>query len=549
MDPFAIDINLLEGGRRVHEDKYFSADGSDTLEQAVKDVVKSHARAKVLEDDSQDEDELVNAIISRITSITCVGKPKRDLLKYLSFNDFPLRGLHSASTPILSNGLNIELALPDKSPAKKTKRSAFSLLMTTDEGEPKYLPRPPDKPGALLDNQIVDRLHILCTEEIRLGFFHATQRECLTGNLRQLGGVLCFVEKYWKRLLKLPFPTIPTKYSASLLLEVVSMCTRLGKVASQTIKLQTLSKHLGTLAELTWNPYKKSVTFNPCLDKLKEEISVIYEILKETKDYMTSNSNPFTANEPAPGISSFEKLPDHIILDEETGEFFVPIRPAASGSKKRPGRKTNSEKSIARAITNLCVTLKHRGNYEPLHLTDEVMGICDEAYDNVGGVLSLSPQDRAWHRHKFREAITKGLNGMGVNLFGRKNEGGSYPASLCVWKVPLFKDGQSEGKVAKAIEDCRKEMPKKISKESWKCLNNIIKGLANPNADTMKALKNYLFMGEVNVKGREADEYLQFILDLAQGNEVDPSFMVDGRSFNSRGGKGIFVCHWNLAFT
>ena len=142
------------------------------------------------------------------------------------------------------------------------------------------------------------------------------------------------------------------------------------------------------------------------------------------------------------------------------------------------------------------------------------MGICDEAYEDIGGVVNLNPTDRAYHQQKFREGVSKGLN-VGLNLFGRKSNGGTYPSYLYVWKVPLFKDTQSEGHVAKAIEDCRKEMPNKISKESWKCLNNIIKGLANPSVETMKALKNYLFMGEVHAEGHLADEYLQFLMDLA----------------------------------
>lgn len=128
-DPFAIDINIVEGGRRVHEDKLFSGDDSDTLEEATQDAVKLHARAMVLEDDSNDKDIIFHAIISRITSITCVGKPSRNLLKYLDFNTFPLRGLDSASTPILENGLNVKFTLPEKNPPVKPTRVGIDPML------------------------------------------------------------------------------------------------------------------------------------------------------------------------------------------------------------------------------------------------------------------------------------------------------------------------------------------------------------------------------------------------------------------------------------
>ncbi len=64
-----------------------------------------------------------------------------------------------------------------------------------------------------------------------------------------------------------------------------------------------------------------------------------------------------------------------------------------------------------------------------------------------------------------------------------------------------------------------------------------------------KAMRNYLFMGEVNATGDIADEYCQFVFDLAAGNEVDMSYIVDGRNLNTRGGNGIgstlFDEFWN----
>ena len=99
----------------------------------------------------------------------------------------------------------------------------------------------------------------------------------------------------------------------------------------------------------------------------------------------------------------------------------------------------------------------------------------------------------------------------------------------------------AQGMTVKAIDECKKIMPKVISKECRKCFNNIINGVAKIDAQLKKALMNYLFMGEVDATGDIANDYCQFVLDLASGLEVDESFMVDGCSFNSRGGKGISV--------
>lgn len=70
-----------------------------------------------------------------------------------------------------------------------------------------------------------------------------------------------------------------------------------------------------------------------------------------------------------------------------------------------------------------------------------------------------------------------------------------------------YKRWTFRGKVIKAIEDCRKVMTKKISQEALKSFNNIMRRIAEVNGGTLKALKNYLFMGEVNAKGDVIDDY------------------------------------------
>ena len=51
-------------------------------------------------------------------------------------------------------------------------------------------------------------------------------------------------------------------------------------------------------------------------------------------------------------------------------------------------------------------------------------------------------------------------------------------------------------------------------------------------------MKNYLFLGDTNPKGEIAKEYCQFVLNVAAGHPIETPFIVEGRSFSSRGGIG-----------
>ena len=78
---------------------------------------------------------------------------------------------------------------------------------------------------------------------------------------------------------------------------------------------------------------------------------------------------------------------------------------------------------------------------------------------------------------------------------------------------------------------------------------NLLMGLSEVPAGLRKAMRIYLFIGEVNPNGDIADKYCQFVIDLAAGIGADMSCIVDGRQFNSRGGNGIggtmFGEFWN----
>ena len=178
--------------------------------------------------------------------------------------------------------------------------------------------------------------------------------------------------------------------------------------------------------------------------------------------------------------------------------------------------------------------------YEVVHIDDEVMGLTDDAYP-AGGTRALSSSDAAYHRHQFRQQLSKGLPNIGAHLFGRNNCGGNYPSSLFIWKVPLVNGPDHQGNVLKAIEDCRELMPKKIRASARRQLNNILNGVTKLDQTARKAIINLLYMGETNITGDLAKEYTSFVLDLANGEAVDDSFMIDGREFNSRGGREELV--------
>ena len=159
------------------------------------------------------------------------------------------------------------MSLPQKNVGKKpdNRPSLYSQLTKQDEGEPKYLPPPAINPQANLDEQIDKRLRDLVTKDIGLGYFHGAQKDNLTENLRVVGGVLCFVEKFWKKLLGTSFPSIPRRHSSSKLLEAVSLCRRNNR-KNEKLFVKLVAKHMGTLATLHWNSYKKTKFFKVAVE-------------------------------------------------------------------------------------------------------------------------------------------------------------------------------------------------------------------------------------------------------------------------------------------
>jgi len=134
----------------------------------------------------------------------------------------------------------------------------------------------------------------------------------------------------------------------------------------------------------------------------------------------------------------------------------------------------------------------------------------------------------------------EGLVGIKTNIFGRHRSMSANPACIFVWKVPIVPDkGTHTGDVQQAVDECRQRCPKLLSAESVRRVNNILRKITDVPAGVRKALTNYLFKGETDAHGEIPNEYCIFVENLAAGLPVDESLIVDGRAFNSRGGKGI----------
>lgn len=176
--------------------------------------------------------------------------------------------------------------------------------------------------------------------------------------------------------------------------------------------------------------------------------------------------------------------------------------------------------------------------YEPLFLSDEEMGI--EHYSEiVMGDAFISPVERKKYRALFREELAKGFEDMCISVWGTSSGGHGQADAIFLWRVPVIQDATHGGKTAKAVQECRDAVPKRVANETLKNFNHIMNGIANVPTQLRDAIANYIFNGDVDPGNELGEEYVQFVLDLASGQPINPDLLVDGRSGNSRGGKGI----------
>jgi hypothetical protein len=230
--------------------------------------------------------------------------------------------------------------------------------------------------------------------------------------------------------------------------------------------------------------------------------------------------------------STTSTLPGYTPLDEDTQEYYAIIRPSSKKPTQR-GKASAKEQAINQSISELTDLLRYSEDYDVFHLRDEQMGIVDRAFQGEDGTVGLSSADRKYYRKRFKAKLADGLEEICINIFGRNQSGSNDPSCLFVWKVPIVHGELHAGSVQKAVEECREMLPRKQSAESILRFNNILSGIAKVPTKVRWAMTEYLFNGESNVRGGDADRYCEFVQNFASGLPVDASWILDGRELNS----------------
>ena len=543
-----LDVNIDIGGRVVYTSKLIAdVDPPSTFANIVEEAIQEYAESALNPDISEDElneddDDPVKReaqhLVSRVKSIKCTGRDRSaELLKFLQKSNIPLKSLDSISSPIFRTGITIKIGKPiaesAPAPASKPKINPFAIMMGAgNPTELKFITPPPLQPNPTLDVQIRTKLyeHLI---DINLGYYNPDQKSLIVINIGKITNTLCMIEKHWHKFFYKDFPNVPDKCIKYDLIQLTAQCMRNTALKSERLIYERVVSHLTTLTSLGWTAFSSAKSIKKALDMLKEDIADVCIVLNEKKLSMLRHNSIVS---PKPVAPVFKSLPSFVQLDDDNNEFYVCILPS---TKKTPKRGTPSSQllSIRHSIKNIAQVLRHADDYHPLHITDEDMGIVDNAFSSVGGTVSLDSNDRSFYRKAFKAELAKGIERMGINIFGRSSSTG--PSCLFVWKTPLVHGDAHAGNVQLSINKCRDIIPKKVSAQSALHFNNILRGIANVPAEVRKALTSYLFGGEINVKGADADMYYEFVENLAGGFPIDDSWIVDGRAFNSRGGKGI----------
>lgn len=282
---------------------------------------------------------------------------------------------------------------------------------------------------------------------------------------------MCMLEKQWHKFFNKPSPHTPAKYTSYNLLNIVTSCKRASTALSERLEMKCMISHITALASLDWKYYSSSKAMKEPLALFKKQISDLRCLLIDKKLDMVGHNTVRSQKTPH---EQFRTLPSYVKLDEANQEFYVSILPPTKRSKSR-GMDTAKSAAIKQCINALKTTLIHAEDYHVFHLTDEQMGVVDSATIAEGGVDSLDSIDRTYLRRKFKEKLSEGIDGMCINLFGRDRPGCVTPSCLFIWKAPIVQRDIHAGNVQLAIEQCRELIPKKISAESAKRFNNIMR--------------------------------------------------------------------------
>lgn len=283
----------------------------------------------------------------------------------------------------------------------------------------------------------------------------------------------------------------------------------------------------------------------PGVDCMKDELTKLCLILRRHKDKLSSNSaekkkaNFFGANTSDSNKRSVVKLFDKSLkaVKVSDDEYLMPVDSAFNNkTKKNPGRRSAFSACVNVAVQSAVTKLRGMPDYKPLFLTDEEMGI--DKYAEAIGDPFLNSTARAAYRQKFRSELKGGVSKMCIHIFG-KTYSGQNPDCIFVWKVPAIHPPQHVGNVAKAVKECQQTAPQYMTAEAVRHFNAIFDHVANVSAPLRDAMRNYLLGGDANPDGTIADEYVDFVMNLAAGQPIDEAVLLSGRTTNSRGGKGI----------
>ena len=548
----AIDVLLHIGGVRHYSTKIIVEDVGDALlSEFVQELLTEFSRNSSSHtiSDEVDHSLLIDTLVQRIYSIKCKGAETTELYHFLHNSKATLGMLNSSNTPFIKNGLLIHLSSNTNVVSPKAPTlNAFSMMMGRGkQSTVRFLETPPAKIAPRLDEQIKSELVLYFNEDVQIGYFNPDQKKCLEKIIGQLSTVLCAVQKHWFKLVGRDFPLIPSKFADCKLLKLVTNCSRTStKSTSAELTIQLVNYHLSTLASITWLAFKRSTQMKSRIDGIKSQVANLTLVWMDRKSSMIGKHSTFS---PAPTISNtFSQLPSFCKLDSEVDEFFVAVLPS---TKKKCKSHTSTPKTIAidKALKKLTATLRHSADYSPIFLSDEDMGITDDAFVREGGTVVLSTSDRAHYRYAFKKKLCSGLELIGINIFGRMRSGSGSPSCILVWKVPLVNSYDHAGNIQVAIDKCRNIIPKQIQRESARRLDNLLRGISSVPRGVRQVMTNYLFGGECNINSTVADSYCQFVENLSAGLPIDESLIVDGRKFNSRGGRGIgvtqFEAFWN----
>ena len=270
------------------------------------------------------------------------------------------------------------------------------------------------------------------------------------------------------------------------------------------------------------------------LTLIKNELATLQVILADQISKMAAH-NSVKKTVPS-AIQCFNDIPSFVQLDDNKDEFYATITPHTKKSLKTPGRVTARSLAIRQAINQLSGRVRSMLDYKPFFLTDEDVGVSDNACDSDGGIANLSNLERCLCRQRFKCQLAKGLESVTVNVFGRLRVGGGSPSCVVVWKVPYVCGDDHSGNVQRAMQDSRQLIPKRIITEAARHLNEVLNVVADVPAAVRKVIANYVFGGEVNLVSHISDKYSRFVENLSAGLPVDESMIIDGRQCNSRGG-------------